>query len=111
MSHWIRYLAAGAAIVIIAAATALGIYTHSDAFRDLVRQKLVAGVNESLRGKITVGRIEGSMWGNLTLVDVRVQYDGAEIARVPRLGVYYALLPVLWKRVQVFQLTADRPWL
>lgn len=111
MSHWIRYLAAGAAIVIIAAATALGIYTHSNAFRELVRQKLVAGVNESIRGKITVARIEGSMWGNLALVDVRVLYDGAEIARIPRLGIYHSLLPLLWKRVQVFQLTADHPWL
>ncbi len=111
MPRWVRYIAAGAAIVILAAAGTLGIYTHSDAFRELVRQKLIAGVNESIRGKIDVARIEGSIWGNLTLVDIRVLFDGAEIARIPRLGIYHSLWPLLWKRVQVFQLTADRPLL
>src|SRR5574341_605952 len=99
-----RYVGAGFTVIVIVAATALGIYTHTDGFRELVRQKLVAAVNDSVRGKIDVARIEGSVWGNLTLIDVRLSYQNAEIARLPRLGVNPSLLPLLWKRVQLFRL-------
>jgi autotransporter translocation and assembly factor TamB len=106
-----RYVAAGLAIIVIVAATALGIYTHTDGFRELVRQKLMAAVNDSVRGKINVARIEGSVWGNLTLIDVELFYGNAEIARIPRLGINHSLLPLLWKRVQVFRLAVDNPLL
>lgn len=107
----VRYTVAGLTLVIIVAATAVGIYTHTDSFRELVRQKLVAAVNDSVRGKINIARIEGSVWGNLTLIDVRLFYQNEEIARIARLGINHSLLPLLWKRVQVFRLAADDPLL
>ena len=54
-----------------------------------VRQKLLAVINDSMRGKVSVARLDGSVWGSLTLIDVRLADNESEIARIPRLKVNY----------------------
>src|SRR5207247_5248515 len=89
----------------------LAFYTHTYGFRDFVRQKLVTVINDSVRGKISVARLDGSVWGSLTLIDVRLADNENEIARIPRLKVNYALLPLIWGRIQVFRLEVTQPFL
>ena len=89
----------------------LAFYTHTDGFRDFVRQKLVRAINDSIQGKVSVARLDGSVWGSLTLIDVRLADNESEIARIPRLKVNYALLPLIWGRIQVFRLEASQPLL
>jgi autotransporter translocation and assembly factor TamB len=106
-----RYLTLGVALMLGLGAAGLVFYTHTDGFREFVRQKLLAVINDSMRGKISVARLDGSVWGSLTLLDVRLVDNEIEIARIPRLKVNYALLPLIWGRVQVFRLDVTQPLL
>ena len=108
-----RWLRLGFLFLLVLGVVGLVFYTHTDGFRDFVRQKLLAAINDSVRGKFSVARLDGSVWGSLTLVDVRLVDNEIEIARIPRLKVNYALLPLIWGRIQVFRLEASQPlaWL
>jgi uncharacterized protein involved in outer membrane biogenesis len=106
-----RYLTLGVALMLGLGAAGLVFYTHTDGFREFVRQKLLAVINDSMRGKISVARLDGSVWGSLTLLDVRLVDNEIEIARIPRLKVNYALLPLIWGRIQVFRLEVTQPLL
>ena len=108
-----RWLRLGLLSLLVLGVAGLAFYTHTDGFRDFVRQKLVAAINDSVRGKFSVARLDGSVWGSLTLIDVRLVDKESEIARIPRLKVNYALLPLVWGRIQVLRLEAAQPlvWL
>ena len=69
----------------------------------------MALANESIHGKISIAKLEGSVWGNVILIDVIVADDGAEIVRIPRLGVNYSFVPLLWGRIQIRRLEAFQP--
>jgi autotransporter translocation and assembly factor TamB len=87
----------------------LVVYTHTDGFREFTRQKLLALANESIRGKISIAKLAGSVWGHLILTDVIVADDEAEIVRIPRLQIDYAWVPLLWGRFQIIRLEAFQP--
>jgi autotransporter translocation and assembly factor TamB len=108
-----RWLRLALVVLLVLGVVGLAFYTHTDGFRELVRQKLVTAINDSIHGKVSLARLDGSVWGNLTLIDVRLVDNEAEIARIPRLKVNYALLPLIWGRIQVFRLEATQPlmWL
>ena len=108
-----RWLRLALLVLLVLGVAGLAFYTHTDGFREFVRQKLVTAINDSMRGKVSVARLDGSVWGSLTLIDVRLVDNESEIARIPRLKVNYALLPLIWGRIQVFRLEASQPlvWL
>jgi len=108
-----RWLRLALVVLLVLGVAGLAFYTHTDGFREFVRQKLVTAINDSMRGKISVTRLDGSVWGSLTLIDVRLVDNEGEIARIPRVKVNYALLPLIWGRIQVFRLEAAQPlvWL
>ncbi|HEX2260539.1 MAG TPA: hypothetical protein VHJ56_02840, partial [Candidatus Binatia bacterium] len=108
-----RWLRLALLVLLLLGVAGLAFYTHTDGFREFVRQKLVTAINDSIRGKISVTRLDGSVWGSLTLIDVRLVDNEGEIARIPRLKVNYALLPLVWGRIHVLRLEAAQPlvWL
>ncbi len=99
--------------LLVLGVTGLVFYTHTDGFREAVRQKLLALINDSVRGKVSAARLDGSVWGSLTLIDIRLSDNGSEIIRVPRVKVIYSLPSLLLGRIQVFHLEAFEPmvWL
>ena len=107
----LRWVTLGFVFLLVLGVAGLAFYTHTDGFRDFVRQKLVTAINDSMRGKISVAKLDGSVWGSLILIDVRLADNESEIARIPRLKVNYALLPLIWGRIQVFRLEASQPLL
>jgi autotransporter translocation and assembly factor TamB len=108
-----RWLRLALLVLLVLGVAGLAFYTHTDGFREFVRQKLVTVINDSVRGKISVARLEGSVWGSLTLIDLRLVDNESEIARIPRLKVNYALLTLIWGRIHVLRLEAAQPlvWL
>jgi autotransporter translocation and assembly factor TamB len=108
-----RWLRLALVVLLVLGVVGLAFYTHTDGFREFVRQKLVTAINDSMHGKVSVARLEGSVWGSLTLIDVRLVDNEGEIARIPRLKVNYALLPLIWGRIHVLRLEAAQPlvWL
>jgi autotransporter translocation and assembly factor TamB len=107
----LRWVELGFFFLAVLAIAGLAVYTHTDDFRDFVRQQLLAAINDSIRGKISVARLDGSVWGSVTLVDVRLVDKESEISRIPRLKVNYSVLPLLWGKIQIFRLVATQPLL
>src|SRR5215831_18220645 len=108
-----RWLRLALVVLLVWGVVGLAFYTHTDGFREFVRQRLVTAINNSMHGKVSVARLDGSVWGSLTLIDVLLVDNGGEIARIPRLKVNYALLPLIWGRIHVLRLEAAQPlvWL
>lgn len=105
----LRWLAVAVGFLALLAAIGLTLYTRTDAFRELLREQLLALINDSVRGSVAIERVEGSPWGRLTLHNVQVRHREAEIAEVPRLEIRYSLLPLLWKQVQFSRVEAFQP--
>ena len=81
----LRWIFAAAGLLVLVALVGLGIYTHTDAFRETLRQNVVAQVNAAVPGEIAIERIEGSIWGDLTLINLQLYHEGNELLAVPRL--------------------------
>ncbi|HEY6364418.1 MAG TPA: hypothetical protein VI585_06455, partial [Candidatus Binatia bacterium] len=108
-----RWLRLALVLLLVLGVVGLAFYTHTDGFREFVREKLVTAINASMHGKVSVAKLDGSVWGSLTLIDVSLIDNEAEIVRIPRLKVNYALLPLIWGRIQILRLEAAQPlvWL
>ncbi|MEX0803507.1 MAG: translocation/assembly module TamB domain-containing protein [Candidatus Binatia bacterium] len=100
-------LAVGFLLLVLMAG--LAVITHTDRFREFLREQLVTTINDSVRGSVSLGRLEGSLWGNVILHNLAVRHEGVEILGVPRLRIAYSLLPLLWGRLQIFEVEGVRP--
>ena len=108
---YLRWILFGAAVCIVLTVVVLGIYSRTEAFRRLIREQLIAAVNSSIHGTVTLERLEGSLWSDITLHDVRLHYRESDILRIPRLNLTYALLPLLRGRLQISRAEAAEPWM
>jgi len=109
MLRYLRWFALGIGLLVLLLAVGLGVYTNTEAFRVLVREQVVAAINSSIRGAVTLERIEGSIWGDITLHDVRLRYQETNIVVVPRLKLSYALLPLLRGELRISRADATEP--
>jgi autotransporter translocation and assembly factor TamB len=105
----VRWVAGSFMLLVALGVAALVWYTHTDGFREFARHKLLSLANDSIRGKISIAKLEGSVWGNIIFSDVIVTDGGSEIVRIPRLRIDYSLVPLLLGRVQIFRLEAFQP--
>ena len=104
--RWV--LAAVAAFVLIVAAAAL-IFTRTVRFNDFLRVRIVSYLAQTYRGEITIGSIEGTIWGSLTLRDINVRHGGLNIASIPELRVGYYLLPALRGQIVLSDIDVIKP--
>ena len=105
----LRWSALGLVALLLLVVVGVGIVTHTSRFREFLREKVVQTVNGSIRGSISVGLIEGTIWGNLIVRDLRVSYDDAVVLQIARARLSYSLLPLLWRRLQIFHVEGDEP--
>ena len=106
---YLRRIGMAIGLLLVLLAIALGIYSNTEAFRQMVREQLIAALNASIRGSITLERIEGSIWGNVTLHQVRLRYRDADIVQIPQLKLSYALLPLWRGHLQITRADAAQP--
>ena len=85
------------------------IYTRTENFNGWVREQALAAINDSIRGSITVARLEGSVWRRLILLNVALRYEEVEIARIPRVEVAFSLIPLFRGRLEISQIDALTP--
>ena len=104
-----RRIAVGLGFFLLILIIAVAIITHTDRFHEFLRERLVMTVNDSIVGSVSLGRLEGSIWGNVVLHDLVVRHEGAEILEVPRLTISYSLIPLIWGRLHIFRLEGSRP--
>lgn len=85
-------------LVLLVAAVAL---LHTDWGRQQVRQEIEQALNERLAGRLSIGRVEGSVLGDLTLHDVVVENRAGQlVASVDTLRIDFALLPLISQRFE-----------
>jgi uncharacterized protein involved in outer membrane biogenesis len=108
---WMRWISVACAALLVLAILAVLIYTQTDSFRRLVEDKALAAINQSIDGSISWQRLEGSLLGSVRVHELRVRYRDRDVFRTARADVGYALLPLLWGRVQITRLHAASPWL
>ncbi len=105
----LRWLVIGlVAVVVIALGSAL-VIVRTDRFLDWARGTLVAQLNAGWKGELALGRLEGSIFGELVLSDLRLRYQGVDVLVVPRVGLGYEILPVFSGKVEVTELTLTDP--
>jgi autotransporter translocation and assembly factor TamB len=105
----IRWIVISAAALLLFLVVGLGFYARTENFRRLVQDQLLGAINESIRGSVSLERIEGTFWGDVVLGDVRVRYGDNDIVKVPRLRISYSLLPLLRGRVRISRAEALDP--
>ena len=97
---YLRWAALAFLVLILVVVVGGVLFTRTERFRVLLHDQLVSALNASFRGDVSVERIEGSIWRNVTLHNFTIQYQGADILYVPHLTVQYSLLPLLRGRVE-----------
>ncbi|HLI79681.1 MAG TPA: hypothetical protein VKV03_06840, partial [Candidatus Binataceae bacterium] len=80
------------------------IITNTNWFRDLARRKVNAILAGTFKGQLAIGRIEGSIWRELTLDDITLTYNGERIANIERMRVAYGILSILHETIDLTHL-------
>lgn len=110
-SFWrvVKWLGLGLGLLLVLAVVVAALYTRTENFNHWARAQMIAAVNGSIRGSLAVERLEGSVWGKVTLYNVILRDEQSEIVRIPRLDVAFSLLPLIFGRLQVSQIEALQP--
>src|SRR5713226_2952572 len=97
-------LALLAAIVIVAGA----IYVRTASFGQLLEGQVRNLLTTRFRVAVTVGEIDTSIWGALTIHELTIKYGGATVVRIPQIHLAYSLIPLLWHEARI-EITAVDP--
>ncbi|MGH7831869.1 MAG: AsmA family protein, partial [Candidatus Binatia bacterium] len=84
-------LAGIAALLMVLVVWAL-LYTRSEEFRSLMREKSLAAVRSSVNGEFTFGSLSGSVWRGIHFHDVSLVQEGVEVISAPRVTVSVSLI-------------------
>lgn len=105
----LRRVLAVAAILIVLVVAALVVFTHTERFRTLVREKLVSFLNEQYRGHFAVEGLSGGIWGTFGLRNAVISYDNHKVLSIPSIEARYRLIPLLYGRVKITSIVAKSP--
>src|SRR6266849_4984064 len=92
------------AVIIVAGV----IYVRTNSFGRLLKGQVSNLLVTSFRGEITLGKIDTSSWGALTIHELSIKYGGATVVRIPQIQLGYSLIPLLWHEARI-EITAVDP--
>ena len=105
----LKWLVAGVGALLFLAVVIVAIYTRTENFTRWLREEAITVVNQTIRGTISVDRLEGSVWSRLTLYNVTLRHEQSEILKIPRLEVFFSLIPLLWGELKIAGIDATEP--
>ena len=105
----IKWFFVGSAVLLLLVVAAVVIYTRSEHFTRWLREEAVAVVNNMIRGSISVERLEGSVWRDVTLHNVALSYENVEVLAIPRVAISFSLWRLLWGELQISQIDGLKP--
>lgn len=107
--RWLKRIVLGSlALAVVAVGVAL-IVLHTDWGRERIRRQIEAALADEFPGGARVGKLEGSVLGELVLTDVELAaLDGAPLVSIGTLTVDVALTPLASNTIRVDRLVADR---
>lgn len=106
--RWVRRIVLGlVGFVVLAVGAALGIL-HTDWGRDVVRAQVEAQLQNTFVGGATIGKIEGSPFGELVIRDLVINGPDRQPAiSVKQVAVEIALSPLLSKQASITRIDAQ----
>ena len=106
--RWVKRILLGLlALVVVAVATVL-IVLHTDYGRGIVRSQVEARLNQMIVGGATVGKIEGSALGELTIRDIVLNGpDRKPAISIKTLKLKLGIAPLLSNQVRIGGLVAE----
>ena len=102
-SLWALFATACAAVV------ALVLYIESESFQRWFEARALATINEEIQGTVSWDRLEGSLWTGWRAHNLKLRYAERDVFKAGLAEIDYALLPLLWKRIEISRLAATRP--
>lgn len=98
-----------AAVVLLLFLLVAGASTQTRVFREWVRTLLVRHAGQVIDGELSIGRIDGALWGRAEVFDVAVRDTAGVVASIERLEVVYSPWALVTGEVVVDRLVLDRP--
>jgi autotransporter translocation and assembly factor TamB len=105
----VRRMVRGIIAAIVVAFLAVTIVVHTHGFLDLLRVRIVDYLNQNYRGRFTIGQLSGSIFGDLTLGGVGVEYGDSRVVSVRAIRLQYQLIPILENRLNITRLSVEAP--
>jgi hypothetical protein len=106
--RWIKHGLLGLVALIALAATAIGLVLHTAWGRDVIRAQVLHQLQGMFVGGASLGRVDGSPFGELTLHDLVIRGpDRRPAITVKTLTLELGLLPLVSHQVRVAGLTAE----
>src|SRR5690606_11487436 len=103
----IRVIAAVVLLVVVAV-IAGAIVLHTDWGREQVRAELERALDDKLTGEVRIGRVEGSVLGDVVLRDVVIDDAAGEpVITIERLHLAFGLTPLLWSEIRLDRVVAE----
>ncbi|MCZ2143749.1 MAG: hypothetical protein LC102_10015 [Ignavibacteriales bacterium] len=98
----------GTLYVLLSIIVALLVFSQTSFFRSILKDELTSILNETLRGKVSIGSIEGTLVTNLMVNEIKLT-DSAnvEILSIRRIEVYPRLLDFFRNKINVEKLHID----
>ena len=94
--------------LVLVTVAALLLVLHTDWGRERLRRRAIAALHDTFPGCVRIGKVEGSVLGDLVLRDVELcDASGRTAITVDRLGVNLGLLALLRHEIRVESLAAD----
>ena len=70
----IKWFLLGGALLVLTVVLAGALYMRTAGFQRWVREEALGAVNNSIRGSLTIDRLEGSVWRHMTLYGVTLHH-------------------------------------
>jgi autotransporter translocation and assembly factor TamB len=114
--RWLRWTVTGIAVLLLAIGIAGWYYTQTDQFRDTLRSRLLAALNDSLNAEVDFKEVTGSIWSTLSFRDVALIQQGVPVLSAQsisiRLGILGQILPLLTNAtVHIGEIEIEKPQL
>ena len=77
------------------------IYVRTNSFGRFFKGQVGNLLATSFRGEITLGKIDTSSWGALTIHELSIKYAGTTVVRIPQIQLGYSLIPMLWHEARI----------
>jgi len=84
------------------------IYVRTNSFGQVLKERVTNLLATSFRGEVTLGQIDTSSWGALTIHELRIKYGNATVVRIPQIQLGYSLIPLLWHEARIDDLLCHR---
>ena len=116
-ARWLRllvWLAGGVGTVFLLLVIGVGLYTRTDHFRQLLRMQILAALQASVNGEVSLEQISGSLWEGLQLDGLSIRQNGRDVIASRQGTVEVHLLPQLVSflrssTVQIAGVTLNEP--